>query len=310
MSYLTYNKIGTPIAKIVAPDKKNKTIYLADSDKDVSHKKSKKIKYDDLDLLDNEYFSDMKMKKRFNLDKFKMNLIERNNKKVDSKLMDKTVDYINSKKDKEIIIYDGEIVPLPMKDSREIIYIAGPSGSGKSTYTSNYAREYKKMFPKNKIFVFSRVDEDTCLDKLNPIRININDQLINDPIEPKELANSLVIFDDTDTIPNKKLKEAINNLKADLLETGRHNSIHVAITSHLVSNYKETRCVLNEAHSIVLFPGAGSSYSIRYVLKNYGGLTNKDIDKILTLPSRWICFKRTFPQCISYSKGIYLLNKN
>lgn len=308
MSYLTYKDSGIAIAKIVT-DNKTKIVYLADEmDNKKEKNKISKLKYDDLELLDNNYFDSMKMPKRLNVDKFKSKLVGRS--KIDKKIYNKTVDYVDNKKDKEIIIHDGEVMPLPMKDTRECIYVAGPSGSGKSTYISNYAKNYKKMFPKNKIFVFSRVDEDNCIDKLDPIRIKIDEELINDPIDPKELSDSLVIFDDTDTIPNKKLKDAVNQLKSDLLEVGRHGNTYVAVTSHLLTNYKESRTILNEAHAITLFPGSGSSYSIRYVLKNYGGLENKDIDKILRLPSRWITFRKLYPQLILYAKGMYLLNKN
>jgi hypothetical protein len=260
----------------------------------------------DLDLLDTKYYRQMKMPYRVNVEKLKSNI---KNKKVDKKIYNETKKYVKDKQNKEILIHEGEIQPLPKYNERECIYVAGPSGSGKSTYIAAYASEYLKMFPGNKLFVFSRVANDECIDQLKPIRVMINEELIEDPISPQELANSLVIFDDTDTIPNKKLKDVITALKNDLLETGRHEDIYVAITSHLITNYRETRTVLNECHSITLFPAGGSTYSIKYVLKNYGGMDKNDIEKAIGLPSRWITLKKTYPQCIIYAKGIYLLSK-
>jgi hypothetical protein len=260
----------------------------------------------DLDLLDVGYYRQMKLPFRTNIDKFKTKII---NKEVKPKIYKATKKYIKYKKEREIMIYDGEIQPIPKNHSRECIYVAGPSGSGKSTYISNYAYEYKKMFPKNKIYVFSRVSHDEAIDKLNPVRIMINEEMIEDPINPDELANSLVIFDDTDTITDKNLRNAVMALKNDLLETGRHEDVYVAITSHLLSNYRETRTVLNECDTITLFPAAGSTYSMRYILKNYVGMDKLSIDKFVNLPSRWVTLKKTFPQLVIYSKGIYLLNK-
>lgn len=343
--YLTTEKMGTPVAKIYNKNNSEIIIYLVVPDDSYYHKKKccKKCKGDfclggccryccnlesisskskkskcceesdsdddisnDLDLLDEDYFRQMKLPYRTSLERFKSDIKKKQIKPEKYKLTKK---YINAKKEKEIIIYSGEIQPLPRKNSRECIYVAGPSGSGKSTYISNYAQEYKNMFPNNKIYIFSRLESDAVLDKLKPVRIMINDELIEDPIEPNELSNSLVIFDDTDTIPNKQLKDAITNLKNDLLETGRHEDVYVAITSHLLTNHRETRTILNECHTITIFPAAGSTYSINYLLKNYGGLDKPDIHKIINLPSRWVTIKKTYPQLIMYSSGIYLLNK-
>lgn len=209
----------------------------------------------------------------------------------------------------------GDMIPIPKVDLeqknnngfRECIYVAGPSGSGKSTFIAKYAKQYKKLFPKNKVFVFSRLLEDGPIDALKPERIEINDDLIYDPITPEELKNSLVIFDDTDTIRDKKLRDSITELKNDLLETGRHNDVYVCITSHLITNYKETRTVLNESHGICLFPGSGGHHQMKYCLKNYFGLSPKEIKKVLSLRSRWVYITKTYPRYVLYESGCYLL---
>jgi GTPase SAR1 family protein len=224
-------------------------------------------------------------------------------------------DSIDKNNRKELNLNGGQMVPIPNPDTRDCIYVCGPSGSGKSTYVSKYAEQYKKMFPDNKIVLFSRVEEDEALDKLDPIRFDLSTgsetsaEILEDPIEPSDLENSLVIFDDTDTLPDKKVKDAIIKLKDDLLQTGRHQNVYVAITSHQLSNYKETRNVLNECHSITIFPKSGSTFAIKYVLKNYFGLDPQDIKRILDLPSRWVTITKTFPQSVIYDSGIYLLSQ-
>lgn len=331
MSYLTLKDEGTPIAKIVGGSGGIISIVTPGTEADKCCKKCKggsckgkcckkcchttedsssddeedyEFEKNDMELIDQEFYRKMNMPYRLNVDKFKKDLQEG---KVKKGILKEAKKYVKQRKNRDITIFDGEIQPIPRIDSRECIYIAGPSGSGKSTYTANYAKEYMRIFPKNRVIVFSRVERDEVLDKLHPTRILINEELIEDPIDPSELSNSLVIFDDTDTIPDKILKTAITNLKNDLLETGRHEDIYVAITSHLISNYRETRTVLNEAHSITLFPAGGSTYSIKYVLKNYGGMNPAEIQKVITLPSRWITLKKTYPQAIIYNKGAYLI---
>jgi hypothetical protein len=202
----------------------------------------------------------------------------------------------------------GTFELFPNTKTRDTNYIAGKSGSGKSTWISKYLAQYKKMYPDNNIYLFSRLDEDDVLDQYKPIRIELNYELVDDPINPvEELSNSLCIFDDTDTIKDKKIKTAITELKNDLLEIGRHENIFVCIVSHLINNYKETRTILNESMYITFFPSAGSPHGIKYMLKNNMGLDKKQIERIMGLPSRWVTIKNSCPLAVIYEKGIYLL---
>lgn len=209
---------------------------------------------------------------------------------------------------REFKVTDGYIQLLPNTKTRDTNYIAGKSGSGKSTWISKYLSWYKKMYPDNKIFLFSRLAEDEVLDQYNPIRISLNEELVTDPIDPdEELCDSLCIFDDTDTIKDKNIKKAINDLKDDILQIGRHENVFVCIVSHLINNYKETRTILNESMYITFFPSSGSPHGIRYMLKNNMGLDKKQIERIMNLPSRWVTLKNSCPLAVIYETGVYLL---
>lgn len=231
----------------------------------------------------------------------------KDNKKIIS-LSDKE---ISNGFDKIKILDKGVLVPIINIDGREVDYIAGPSGSGKSTYASKIIQIYKKLFPNNNIFIFSRLDKDDVLDRLKPIRVMLDNSLIEDPIDihSEFQEGDLILFDDCDTIQDKKLKDAISKLKNDILETGRHLNLYIIITSHLINgnDRKDTRTILNEAHTLTIFPKSGSSYGINYVLKNYIGLSKDQINKILNLPSRWVTIGKNYPQYVLYEKGLYLL---
>ncbi len=205
------------------------------------------------------------------------------------------------------LIDKGIIVPLPSIE-RECGYITGPSGSGKSTVMGVYGTEYKKKNKKKDIILFSNHKEDEALDHLKPTRIEINNDLIDDPISMEELKNSLVIFDDATNGSDKKINDAVLKLQENLLENGRKQNIHVLISNHLASDYKNTRKILNECNSIVFFPAAGATHNISYVLRQYFGLDNKNIKQLLKLPSRWVMFRKNYPQCVLYQKGVFLLN--
>jgi hypothetical protein len=192
---------------------------------------------------------------------------------------------------------------------RETGFIAGPAGSGKSTYCANYARSWTTI-PRNKgkpIYLFSRVEKDPALDSIPGLhRVPIDQSLVDEPIEPKDLAMSLCIFDDIDTIPEKPIRIAVRKLRDDLLQTGRHNSIYVLTTSHILTNFGDTRVPLSEANFVTFFPRSGSTHHIRRFLDTYAGFSKKEITRILQLPSRWVTVYKTYPQFVMFDSGIYL----
>jgi hypothetical protein len=211
----------------------------------------------------------------------------------------------------EVKLKDGVLIPLPNKEVVEKIYVSAPSGAGKSTWTGNYMREYRKMFKDNDIYLFSSIEKDRVLDKHDPIRITLDEDLIQDPISPEEISDSLAVFDDTDTIRDPRLRNSIVLFRDWLLEQGRHFNVRMVMTSHLLSNYKATRRVLNEATAVVVFPKSGSgTYHIKRFLLTYCGLDKKEVKKFINLPSRWVAIYRSYPQYVIYDKGAYFPNNN
>ena len=202
---------------------------------------------------------------------------------------------------------DVPIHQYPNPNKREICYICGPAGSGKSTICGRYIAQYKEMFPKNKVFVFSRLLEDEPLDRYKPIRIILDETMLDDPIDLEDLENSLVVFDDIDTIMNKKINDAVYKLTLDIMESGRKMKIYCLITSHLITKYRKSRCVLNEMNFLTVFPRGGSAYQIKDVCKRYIGMSKKDVDKLLATPSRWVTIHKNYPQYVLHRKGVYLL---
>lgn len=201
----------------------------------------------------------------------------------------------------------GVFIPLPSFD-RQIAYIAGPSGSGKSWYAKLFGQKYKVLYPENDIYLLSRVSNDPSLNDLEAISI-INENIGDVNIEKDMKNGALVIFDDCDTISDKQLKENVHKLQNDILECGRHQNIYQIVVSHLINgnDRKNTRTILNECHTLTIFPKAGSTYGINYVLKHYLGLSKKQIEEIISLPSRWVTIGKNAPQYVLYETGAYLL---
>lgn len=207
--------------------------------------------------------------------------------------------------------------PVLDSDGRSITYICGASGSGKSTLARSMIDKFHILFPNSPIYMFSRLTKDPAFDDLESkqilTRIPINNELVQNPVDIiKDIEQwSMVIFDDIDTIADKKQLTALNNIKSQILEIGRHKNIYLIVTSHLINSgdRNATRTMMNEMSSLVIFPrGGGSAYQQRYALKNYLGMNNKHIDEILdTSDSRWVLISKNYPQYVLTEKQCYVI---
>ena len=246
----------------------------------------------------------------------------------------KAKQYVEDNASKELFLdLDSRLVPMPDPNKRNVGYLAGKSGSGKSTQVTKISKEYRKLHPKNKIYLFSKKTSDPELDKVKPIRIPMSYDALkqytpslfaskkdkkgdeqNGQQRKKEedhilnfFKNSLVIFDDTDTIIDKNILNSVNSIRNVLLETGRENRIDMLITSHLMNKGQDTRTIFNETDNVTFFPHQGNTYPIKYYLKAYLGMSKDAINKILLLPSRWVQIHTTAPMAVIHEAGAYIL---
>jgi len=202
---------------------------------------------------------------------------------------------------------DAILQPLPNKKIVEKVYVSAPSGSGKSVYSGKWLKELHKMFPDMEIFCFSPIPSDPALDYLPINRVDLDEHLLNKPFTVEELANCAILMDDCESIKNPKMKKYINWLRDSVLETGRHYNVRMIWISHLISNFTDTRRLLNESTSVTVFPRSGSGvYQIKKFLQNQCGLDKNEIKKFLNLPSRWVTIYRSYPQYVIHEKGCYI----
>ena len=199
---------------------------------------------------------------------------------------------------------------IPNTDQeRNILYITAPSGQGKSYYTKHYADQYRKIYPKREIYLFSSLSDDSSIDKIKNLRrIKLTPEFLSDDITAGDFKDSLVIFDDTDCITDKRVKLKVNAILNSLLETGRHFNSSVVYTSHSACSGNDTKKILNECHSITIFPNGLGGRSLKYLLDQYLGLDKEQIKKIKQLDSRWVTIVKTYPLVALYEKGAYVLN--
>lgn len=208
-------------------------------------------------------------------------------------------------KESDFSAQDGQMVILPSMET-ERMYIAGKSGCGKSTLAARYMADYLRMFPERKIILFSRHTEEKAYEGIPHQAVELNEELVESPIELTEIKDSLVVFDDTDNLQDKKIKKALTLLNDDIISNGRKYNIHCLTLAHQLLNYKESRNLLNEANRVVFFNN-GTTYHIKNYLTKYAGVDAQVMKKILGLKSRWTAISLGFPMYILHEHGAFLL---
>lgn len=284
-----------PIAKVIGGKDNGKFIYFSDIQLNIGDLKEDFIK--SLELTNED---------RKILEKAISENLEPEEELVDKYY--KTVEQIEQQKKKGFVLRSGgKLQPLPNFNRIEKVYISGISGSGKSTFASNFIKEYLTIKKKNEFFLISNVDEDKVLDKLKPIRIDLEDEEALSETRSDDFYDSVVLFDDTDTISNGMVRKFIQHLRDDLLECGRHYDTTVVAVSHILLQYQASRKLLNEATSVVFFPKVGSNNHNYKFLKQHCLYDEDTIRRLLNLNSRWVALYRTHPNYVIYEKGVFLI---
>jgi hypothetical protein len=200
-------------------------------------------------------------------------------------------------------------IPSPDENKREVWYVAGQSGAGKSYFARGLAEAYKKLYPDREVYLVSKLNEDTTLDTMKvgkPKRINV-ETFLTDPPQLEEFKDCLLIADDYDTF-TPPYDKVIQQLIDDLCAMGRHQRCSLILATHRLTNYAKTRLQLNEATHIVVYPMATAFHPLKYLLKQYVGLTDNQVRKLKSLGSRWVVFSRNFPAYMLTEHGACLLS--
>jgi len=236
------------------------------------------------------------------------------------------IDGMNSKIYRPV---NGHIMFLPrgIDGQNERLFFSGQSGSGKSKLCGEFGMEYRKGHPYDpnneedpgyRIFLFSRKDYDKAYDDKIPglIRIPLNRQFItltqrpaegqSDPIE--KFADSLLIFDDFESIQVPEILKAVIEFKNSAFQLGRQYNIDVCSIQHKSLGGSKTVVDLCEANILVMFPKANLGETTK-ILQKYCHYDKQEMARILdedTKKERWIAIIR--PNILISEHFIKVLN--
>ncbi len=253
---------------------------------------------------------------------------------------------INTIKVRKFQVANGATLrPVPERECTRV-FVSGASESGKTTWASRYADEYHKMFPSNRIIIFSPTgpapdkkkqqpaprseysddddgdgddDEKRKLDEKNytPFKNNgglwriVDCDISELPFE--ELKNSLVVFDDVDSITvggskkSEALKAGARTLRDALLTRGRHSNISVLTTSHVFSDHGKTKLIHIECDLMVVFPiNQNRAFMDRLKADGVvGGVKKLGRFKRDASDARYLCYHKSSPTFFYSDRGAW-----
>lgn len=202
--------------------------------------------------------------------------------------------------------------PLPSVDPhvRTTAYLAGKAGSGKSTYGSGLVRRYQKLFPGREVYGVckTKLKEDAAYASLGikqlPLSFFAGAAGEGGAFDVKKVFGTdgcLVLFDDWDSLEKKDLVN-VHAAITDVLNLGRKMQISVIVTSHLLTNYNQTRGIIHEANFMTIFPQHELYQSVYYLCQKLG--VSKELIGRLRSKGRWVTFHNSEPTfCLSETEA-------
>jgi hypothetical protein len=161
--------------------------------------------------------------------------------------------------------------------------------------------------------LISYLDQDETLDAFKKIiRLDISNPEFLDSVmdfDLEEFSKSFIIFDDIDSIHNKKVKNILYGFLNKLLRLGRHYSISVAYLGHELYSSHDLKLILNESMYITWFPKYLNYKKVRYLCQEYFGLNKSDLEKIGNIKNtRSITYVKGYPKLIITDNQVFILN--
>jgi hypothetical protein len=175
--------------------------------------------------------------------------------------------------------------------------------SGKSTLANKILKEIKNRNKEKKIYLISPFKEDASIDA--DIKEHIK-RLAPDNYKRELFSNSVVVFDDIDSLENAAAIRATYELLKKLLQSARHDGTDIIFINHTLRNNLKTKYVIQECNFFFFFPGSGNDAQITSFIKAYIGFSKQAIREILdTTDSRWIMVHAASPCYVMTQHRIY-----
>lgn len=229
------------------------------------------------------------------------------------------------------------------RKSRETILVNGANNSGKSYWTGEYLKKWRKLFPKSPIYLLSNKPlsdepafagikniQQITLTKKNleniigeEAKITKKKSKLDDDSDYSEseddetgagyfpymhfvskTGQSMVIFDDFES--DGQIEKMVRTIINSILRVGRSSRIYCIIVSHTLNGGQKTKSIFTEIDAFCLFNKGISPYHLKYCLKNYTSMNEKQITKVVDSDSRWVFIHKSMPKYVVESQKLWL----
>jgi len=212
----------------------------------------------------------------------------------------------------------GSFFPVinPVKNGEnDRIYISGRSGIGKSyKFIRPYILEFKKRYPKSKVFFFSSKMKDMAVDDLPIIRLNVDDNFIENPPRlddfKSNISNSanLLVFDDVQDYPSAKHIKALYRFRNEAIRNGRSYKIYTLFLYHKPTAGHDTAEQIFESTAAVIFPNKSGFNDYDRLLETYLGIRDSKTKELLKRSkSDYVYISKSTPAFVVSDKYILAL---
>ena len=157
----------------------------------------------------------------------------------------------------------------------QILTMFGSSGCGKSWKVNDCLVRNPAVLANlvPMIYIFSSVDNDPSYQGLRELYGEKFVHKYPRDLEPSDLnvkmydKKSVLIFDDVNSIGDKRIRQSVINFRNNLLEIARHRSLVVISTEHLFHNRVHTQKLRNSSAYMCLYP-RNSKKALDDILEN------------------------------------------
>lgn len=180
--------------------------------------------------------------------------------------------------------------------------VFGITGTGKSKFAAdNPIMAFNKLYPSRKVYImsFSAEEDEPAFDDVNVEWFDLGQPKAVDRLEPERFRDSLLVFDDIESILDPEIFKAVSSFRDTCLMAGRKLGISSISICHEIHDWLKTRTIINECDLIVLFnQGNGNVAPIKKLLGEKFGLGPSHIKHVLSSPTRWVAVKKSYPSLI------------
>lgn len=237
-----------------------------------------------------------------------LNLIFMTKEKIPSNLSEDEIDEFERKS--SLIKTETEkskFQPLPIIKQNELnavnFFVSGLSGSGKSFYVSQLVNNIKSLdrFKDADVFLITGQTKpdpayEDNIEKYLKVNLDSDDFFT---LTYSDFEDSIVIFDDVNSLGNRAQEAFIFNLQKSLSENARKNNVALININHSSRDFLRTKYIVHEANYFTLFPSYNWNDSRKF-LKSYLDYDEAELKEIkkLSRHTRAMTFHKQTPQYI------------